>query len=883
MMIKNIARIVVSSYILLSVLPVKAATVIPDAGQTIRELQQKPELSPPKTTTPLQPLSAPQSAASSVPETRTESHESTLPVTTPELAHEADPWKTLLDNKPVRIEYSNFVPGTVKLKPEVGIDLDAVVGFAHKYPDAKLEIIGYSDSKSVPALSLGFADSVRNYLVTKGVAGKRLTIKGEGSANPIGDNETREGRAKNRRVEISLLTKEENKEPIVATVAAATSEPVPVLESAASSIPVTKPESAASSVPATKPESAYEADTWKTLLDNNPVRVENSNFISGSIKLKPEVGKELTTAVEFALIYPDAKLEITGYCMCEYKSLSLGLADSVRNYLVRKGVAENRITVKGEVSANLVPDKSRVNRRRVEIISLTKEEYKERKVAPEAAAKPVRVKERMMVNSIHISGNSKIATAELEALLTDLVGREDTLAELNEGAANITAYYHQRGYIVSRAYIPPQEIKDGALMISVQEGRIGEQRVNNQSRLSDQRADEYLSVIESGEVLQAEPVNRALLLLNETPGVGAARGSLQPGASVGTADIVVELLPSSPYSGQIQLDNYGNYYTGENRLGAELALNSPLKVGDLVTFRALTSGKDLTYGYIAYQIPVGGSGLRVGGTYSGTSYSLGKELASSQSHGTATVAGLFTVYPFIRSHETNLTGTITVENKHLNDVTATNPSDKQVKVATFDLTGNLEDRFGGGGISLFDLSLSPGILSMDDASLMNDQQQGSAHTNGSFIRLNFNINRLQRLDNTDSLSLALSGQFSNKNLNSSEQFSLGGIYGVRAYPQGEAFGDEGLLLNLALRHNFTQTLQGVVFYDAGSITINHDPYLAGPNKRFLSGGGVGVNTNILGIEIKADYSVRGSGGQPTSEPTTMNNKYRLWLQLSKYF
>jgi hemolysin activation/secretion protein/outer membrane protein OmpA-like peptidoglycan-associated protein len=894
MMIKNIARILVSSYILLGALPVKALPVVPDAGQTIRELQQKkPELSPPKTTPPLQPISAPQSAASSVPETKpasaassvpeTKPESASLPATTPGLRAESDPWKTLLENKSVRIDYSNFVPGTVRLKPEVGPELDAVAGFAHKYPEAKLEIIGYSDTKAFPSLSLGFADSVRNYLVTKGVAGKRLTIKGEGSANPIGDNETREGRAKNRRVEISLLTNEENKEPVTA--------PVPVPESAASSVPETKSASAASSVPETKPESATlpattsesvtEADPWKTLLENKPVGIGNDYFTTGTTKLKPEAGKELKTLVEFAYVYPDAKLEVTGYCMCEYKSLSLGLAGSVKNYLVSKGVADNRITVKGEVSINLVPDKSRVNKRRVEVRSLTKEEYRERKVVPAAAVRPVHVNARMMVKSIHVTGNSVFASTELEALLTDLVGGEHTLAELNEGAARITAYYHERGYIVSRAYIPPQEIKDGALTISVQEGRIGEQQINNQSRLSDQRADEYLSVIKSGDVLQAEPVNRALLLLNETPGVSAARGSLQPGASIGTADIVVELLPSAPYSGQVQLDNYGSYYTGENRLGAELALNSPLNIGDLVTFRALKSDQDLTYGYVAYQIPVGGSGLRLGGTYSGTSYSLGKELASSQSHGTATVAGLFGVYPFIRSQESNITGTISLEDKHLNDVTASVPSDKKVIVATFDVTGNREDRFGGGGITLFDLSLSPGILSMDDTSLLIDQS--SANTNGSFIRLNFNLNRLQRLADRDSLSLALSGQLSNKNLNSSEQFSLGGVYGVRAYPQGEAFGDEGLLVNMALRHNFTQTLQGVLFYDAGLIKINHDPYLAGSNTRFLSGGGVGVNTNIYGIGIKADYSMRGAGGQPTSEPTTKNEKSRLWLQLSKYF
>lgn len=487
----------------------------------------------------------------------------------------------------------------------------------------------------------------------------------------------------------------------------------------------------------------------------------------------------------------------------------------------------------------------------------------------------------MMVKSIHISGNSAIATAELDALLADLVGSEHTLAELNDGAARITAYYHERGYIVAHAYIPPQKIKDGALMISVQEGRIGEKRINNQSRLSDQRVDEYLNAIKSGDVLQAAPADRALLLLNETPGVGVARATLQPGASVGSADLVLELSPSAPYSANIVMDNYGSYYTGENRLGVELALNSPRKIGDQISLRAMATDQNMTYAYFAYKIPVGGSGLRVGATYSGTSYRLGKELASSESHGTATVSSLIAVYPFIRSQKSNLSGTLTLENKQLNDVLATGPIDKQVQLATFGLAGDRRDVFGGGGITLFDLSLATGSLSMDDVSLLTDKL--SAQTNGSFSRLDYRLNRLQRLSDSYSLALALSGQFANKNLNSSEQFSLGGAYGVRAYPQGEAYGDEGRLVTVEMRHDFTQRLQGVMFFDAGSVTINHDPYLAGSNTRFLSGGGVGVNAKIVGIDIKAYLAVRGSGGQPTSVPETMNHKSRLWLQMGKYF
>ena len=501
--------------------------------------------------------------------------------------------------------------------------------------------------------------------------------------------------------------------------------------------------------------------------------------------------------------------------------------------------------------------------------------------APQQERPPADV--RMMVSSFQISGNSVIATAKLEALLADMVGSEHTLADLNDAAARITSYYHERGYILSRAYIPPQEIKDGTVMINVQEGKIGERRVNNQSRLSDKIADGYLDAIKSGDVLQAAPVDRALLLLNDTPGVGAARATLQPGASAGLSDLVVELSPSATYFANIQADNYGNYFTGEYRLGAELAINSPLKIGDLVTMRAMASDQNLRYAYLAYQVPLGSSGLRLGATFSGTRYILENEFVTLRTQGTATIGSLFTVYPFIRSQKTNLSGILTLENKKFTDeyLNASVIAEKQAKVATLGLTFDHQDTLGAGGMTMLNLSLAKGKLSMDETSLVIDE--ATANTNGPFSRVNYMLNRIQLLNTRSSLFLSLSGQLANKNLNSSEQFSLGGAYGVRAYPQGEAMGDEGNLATIELRNNLSQKLQAVLFYDAGSVIFNREPYLPGANTRFISGGGAGVNAKVFGADFKVYAAVRGSGGIPTAEPYVSDNKTRWWLQLSKYF
>lgn len=95
------------------------------------------------------------------------------------------------------------------LQPESFIELDYLVEFLKNNKEIKIEISGHTDNQGSDdindKLSLERAQSVYNYVVSKGISLERLTYKGYGKRKPIADNDTEEGRAQNRRTEITIL------------------------------------------------------------------------------------------------------------------------------------------------------------------------------------------------------------------------------------------------------------------------------------------------------------------------------------------------------------------------------------------------------------------------------------------------------------------------------------------------------------------------------------------------------------------------------------------------------------------------------------------------------------------------------------------------------
>ena len=494
--------------------------------------------------------------------------------------------------------------------------------------------------------------------------------------------------------------------------------------------------------------------------------------------------------------------------------------------------------------------------------------------------------QKILVRSLQITG----AHVYPEAALLEVTGfsedRELTLSDLRGMASKIARYYRMNGYLLAQAYLPAQDIKDGIVTIAVLEGHYGNVTVRNSTNLSDDLANGLLSGLNSSDAVSIAPLETSLLLLSDLPGVNV-RSTLVPGASVGASDLIVDVTPGQRVTGVVDVDNGGNRYTGANRVGATVNLNNPTGHGDVATLRALTSGSDLNYARASYQTQIGRA--TTGIAYSAMRYRLGKEFDSLDAHGTAKIASVFGSLPLIRSRSNNLYAVINFDAKSFQDKvdsTATHV-DKKARVAMASLTGDHRDGFGGGGLSAYAFTWTTGQIDIDSAAAL-AIDAATVQSNGHYDKLAFNAMRLQRVTDTLSLYAAANGQLASKNLDTSEKLGLGGAYGVRAYPEGEAYADQGYLLNLEVRawlprlsERQSGQMQLIGFVDTGTVMLNKDPWAAGENRRTLSGAGIGLNwVDNDNFVVKAYYARKLGNATALSAP---DKSGRFWVQAAKYF
>ncbi len=507
----------------------------------------------------------------------------------------------------------------------------------------------------------------------------------------------------------------------------------------------------------------------------------------------------------------------------------------------------------------------------------------------QALAAPVEVPgdqgPRFKVDNFLFEGNKSVASATLAELCAPYLEKDISLSDLNRIARLVTDYYRRKGYFLAQAYVPPQQTRSGGTVtLTIMEGVLESVSVATQAsatRVPRRLLEAYAAKIPTGVPAEEGALNNVTTLLNELPAV-TSRVVLEPGSERGTAKAKVEINEGEPYQIWIDGDNYGSYATGFYRVGARLALYSPLRLGDRLDVHVQSSTTGNTQiANTGYSVPVGTNGARVGADYSYVRYKLGESFDFLKAKGHAHDLALNLNYPVVHTQLFSFDLRAALEGKKLDDRMDTFDTSNRRELLNGQLGASamVMDKFLGGASSSVTVTGYFGSVKLQDATtLANDKPPLGYGLDGDYKKISLMVSRNQLLFRGLTLFTMAMGQWADGNLDSSEQFSLGGPYAVRAYPLQEAMCDQGFLTTAELRY----PIGNLAFVPSGTqlgIFVDHAEGKLRKSPGVVAGGSSEGNTRVLtglGFGLtwyKGDvYSARLSvAWRATGKPTTDNN------------
>lgn len=487
--------------------------------------------------------------------------------------------------------------------------------------------------------------------------------------------------------------------------------------------------------------------------------------------------------------------------------------------------------------------------------------------APASAASAAEPRTR--VRAFRVEGNSLLDPGLLQATLHPWLGQR-TLAELRDAAQAVQALYGQAGYGAVLAYLPPQPVADGTLLIQVVEGRLARITVQGARRLTPERVRAALPTLQEGVTPQVRRIDAELQLANENPGrtMGVLLG---PGAAPGEVEASVKVgeLPTQRWS--LALDNSGNSRTGDYRLSlawqhADLSdhddvLSLQLQVSPTAwhAVQVLSAG---------YRLPLVRSlaALDLFAAYSDVDGGIQSTPAGGlRFAGKGRIAGarVTTYLPRWGEFDQRLTGGLE-SRSYLNDCQVSGLPNGSCgaagqSVALQPLTIDYAAQTGGAAPASFTLALAHNLA-------LGGQHGGAA----DFEAVRPGATRhytVWRAGGQFSMPVAedwllagrVSAQHSGDLLVPGEQFGLGGANSVRGYLERELSGDLGFAAGIELATPQLGAavarpevdLRALVFVDGGQVALHGDATcLAGQTRCSLSAWGLGARLGWRRVQLR---------------------------------
>jgi len=281
-----------------------------------------------------------------------------------------------------------------------------------------------------------------------------------------------------------------------------------------------------------------------------------------------------------------------------------------------------------------------------------------------------------------------------------------------------------------------------------------------------------------------------------------------------------------PITGSLRIDDSGSRSTGFTKSTLGINFNGPFQKGETITLRQIhTSGNGSDYLELGTRFSVRQNGSMLAFRAGAIEYNVGQQNASIDPTGNSDFVDVNFITPIVKSNDLNLNiGLSAIRASYIEkraSVLKVDKIDNRADLAMyFDFYDKIFNQAGTTGKLVF----SRGY--MDLSNNADDLDQKNADAGGSFSKIIAQFNRLEKITEQDNLYIRFKSQYALNNLEAAEEFSLGGLYNVRVYPNSEGGGadnaDSGYVINFELERNINKNLKTFIFYDFGKIQIYKD-------------------------------------------------------------
>jgi hemolysin activation/secretion protein len=424
---------------------------------------------------------------------------------------------------------------------------------------------------------------------------------------------------------------------------------------------------------------------------------------------------------------------------------------------------------------------------------------------------------KVVLAGVAVAGASVFEPGEFAPLYEEFLAREIGAAEIEVILERITNLYRNRGYFLSRAVAPAQDIEGGVLRVRVIEGYVAAVFFEDARR--EQELRRYVRKIAAERPLKLATLERGVLLLNDVPGVGASASIRAQDEEAGAYELIIAV-DEQTADGSFFFNNWGTDAVGPLQTWLSGGLNSPMGLGERLqagVFTVPNQPGELLYGEIGYTHPVGRNGTYLSVTGSMTRVNEGDGSPIDSTSGRLALRGW---HPLIRAQSQNLwlSGGFEYYNLDEDFDDETIARDK-LRVLRAGLNYWLADDFRGD--TFLAVELSQGLPVMG-ASRSGSDELTNPGGQSDFTKATLEASREQGLTEEIGVQVAVAGQKSLDRLLSSEQFGYGGSRFGRAYDFAEISGDDGVAGGMELRYGrdvALSWLQGYQLFAASDVGL----------------------------------------------------------------